>query len=202
MRKSFILGSVAALAISGQALAEDGFSYTYLDLGYADRELEADDLGFDLDGDGFALGGSFGLTDRIHLVAGFTDLELEVDGQDAGVDAQVMSFGGGVHLPLQSNIDFVGTISYVKGELDGAGGDVDEDGFSLGAGLRGQVAEQLELTGGIQYLDGDLGDFLGDTSFNLGARYFFSSAFALVADMNLGDDTTAWTLGARFNFNK
>jgi hypothetical protein len=204
MRKSFILGSVAALAISGQALAEDGFSYTYLDLGYTDSELEFSDSGVDADadGDGFRLGGSFALTDRIHLLASYSDLDYEFDvgGLTGETSADILSVGGGVNIPLKPTLDFVGTLAYTKGEIDEA--DFDDDGFTLGAGLRGRVAERLELTGGIQYLEGDLSDIFGDTSFGVGARYFFTNMFALVADVNVGDDTTAWMLGGRFNFNK
>jgi hypothetical protein len=201
MRKSFILGSVAALAISGQALAEDGFNYTFLDLGYADQEVELDDFGVDIDGDGFAFGGSVALTDRFHLIGGYSELDLEVDGQPIDVDSETFNLGGGVNLPLNPKLDFVGTLTYVKAELDGGSlGSVDDDGFGLGAGLRGRVAERLELTGGIQYVD--LSESGDDTAIGVGARYFFTDVFALVANFSAGDDTTAWMLGGRFNFNK
>jgi hypothetical protein len=192
MRKSFILGSVVALAISGQALAEDGFNYTFLDLGWANSEI--DDL--DVDGDGFALRGSLALTDRFHLIASYSDLDYDFD-----VGSQGLEIGGGLNLPLSPKLDFVGSISYLEQEVDVPGfGSVDDDGFGLGAGLRGRVAERLELTGGLQYVDfSDGGD---DTAFGAGARYFFTDMFALGADVSLNDDVTTWMIGGRINFNK
>ena len=191
MRNGFILGSLAALVLSGPAWADDGFSYTYIDLGYGQTEL--DDL--DVDGDGMGVRGSYEFTDRFHGLATYTDQDF-----DFGVRAKQFTVGGGFSSPLKPNLDIVGTVSYVNVDLSGPGGSVDDDGVELGALLRGRVTGQLELTGGLQYVN--LNDGGDDTSLRLGARFFITPMFAIGADLGIGDDVTTWMLGGRVNFGR
>lgn len=194
MIKGFVLGSIAALGVAGHAIAESGFDYSYVELGYVNSEIDID--GFDIDGDGFLLAGSYELTDKFHVFGGYTDQEFDFD-----VGVTSLEIGAGLAWPISSNLDVVSTLSFVKGEIDVPGeGKFDDDGFGVGVGLRGRALPQLELTGGVKYVDLDeSGD---NTSFHVGARYFFTSAFSAGVDLGYDDDATVWGLGVRMSFGK
>jgi hypothetical protein len=192
MRNGFILGSIAALSIAGPALAEGGFDYSYVELGYVKSEI--DDL--DIDGDGPGLRGSYEFTENFHAFAAYTDQDFDFD-----VSATTLEVGAGLAWPLNPNLDVVGTVSYIKGEIDVPFfGEFDDDGFALGAGLRARVVEKLELTGGLKHASFDeAGD---DTTFGAGGRYFFTDMFAAGVDVDFDDDGTTWMLGGRLSFGK
>lgn len=192
MRKDFILGSIAALSLAGPAMAEDGFDYSYVELGYVKSEI--DDL--NVDGDGLGLRGSYEFTENFHAFAAHADQDFDFD-----VSATTFELGAGLAWPVNPNMDLVGTLSYIKTEIDVPFfGDLDDDGFAVGAGLRARVIEALELTGGLKYASYDeVGD---DTTFGAGARYFFTQMFAAGVDVDFDDDGTAWMLGARMSFGQ
>lgn len=197
MRKGMILGSLAALGLSGPALATDGFNYSFVELGYIDTELDD----FDASGDGFGLRGSVELTENVHLFASYSDLDYDFD-----ISGEELRIGAGYAWPLNPRLDIVGRLAYVRAEVDasvtipGLGRinfGADDSGFGLGAGLRGRPIERLELTGGLDYVD--VGDS-DDTSFDIGGRYYFTSAFSGGLDLRFNDDGTTYILGGRFDF--
>lgn len=192
MRKGFILGSIAALSIAGPAMAESGFDYSYVELGYVKSEI--DDL--DVDGDGLGLRGSYEFTENVHAFAAYSDQDFDFD-----VGATTFELGAGYAWPVNPNMDLVGTLAYIKAEIDVPFfGDVDDGGFAVGAGVRARVIESLELTGGLKYMNFD--EFGSDTTLGAGARYFFTNMFAAGVDLDFDDDGTTWMLVARLSFGQ
>ncbi len=192
MRKGLIFASIAAFGFAGTAVAQSEFDYSYVELGYINTDLDD----FNVDGDGFQLRGSLGVTDNVHVFAKYTDLDF-----DFNIDTNTFEVGGGYAWPLRSNLDVIGTLSYLKTEIDvPRGRDFDDDGFGLGVGLRGRAINQLEWTAGLQHVDFDDGG--DDTIFSVGGRYFFTPAFAAGVDVTFDDDGTAWYLGGRWSFGK
>jgi hypothetical protein len=192
MRKSFILGSIAALSIAGPAMAEDGFDYSYVELGYVKSELDD----FDVDGDGLGVRGSYEFTQNFHAFAAYSDQDFDFD-----VGATTFEIGAGLAWPINPNMDVVGTLSYLQAEVDVPFfGSVEDDGFALGAGLRARAIERLELTGGLKYVSFDEGG--DDTSLSAGGRYFFTKMFAAGVDVDFDDDGTTWMLAARMSFSQ
>lgn len=192
MRKAITAASaVAALCFMAPALADEGFSYSFVELGYMNTEI--DDL--DVDGDGPGLRGSIEFTDMFHGFASYSDLDLDFD-----VGTTQMEIGAGLNYTLSPNVDLIGTVSYLNLEVDlpPGFGSVDDSAIALGAGLRGRVGEQLELSGGLKYAEFDEGG--NDTAFNVGGRYYFTKIFALGADIEFNEDGTSWILGGRFDF--
>jgi hypothetical protein len=192
MRKAITAASaVAALCFMAPALGDEGFSYSFVELGYMNTEI--DDL--DVDGDGLGLRGSIEFTDRFHGFAGYSDLDLDFD-----VSTTQMEVGVGLNWPVSPNVDLIGTVSYLNLEVDlpAPFGSADDSAIALGGALRGRVGEQLELRGGLTYAEFDEGG--NDTAFNVGARYYFTKMFALGADIGFNEDGTSWTLGGRFDF--
>ena len=127
------LGLVAlAASVSLPAWADDGMSYTFVEAAYVDTEI--DGSGFDVDGDGIALDGSFELNESVFLTASYSTQDF-----DFGIDLDQWSAGIGGHMPLADNIELVGTLRYVDAETDTRFGDVDDDGFGIGVGVRYQL---------------------------------------------------------------
>jgi hypothetical protein len=189
MHKSIALGSILALGLAGQAYAQDGFSYSYVEAAYLNSELDD----FDVDGDGFAVAGSIEFGSNFFGFANYADQDYDFD-----VGRQDLGVGVGYHWPLNPRLDLVTKASYLDLEVDVPGfGDFDEDGFGVGLGLRGRALDQLELTADVNYVD--LGD-ADDTTFSVGGRYYFTSAFAAGLDVGFNDDGTTWGIAARYDF--
>lgn len=186
MRKGVLLGSIAALGLAGQALAQDGFSYTYVDVGYIHGESDG------ADSDGFGVFGSIEFTDLVHGFASYSDVDYDVGPVDVSVDA--FEIGVGLAWPVNRGLDFVGRLSYLSVDAGAA----DDDGIGLYAGVRSRVMDRLELTGGLKFVSFDEGD--DDTSIEVGARYFFTDSLAGGLDIGLNDGAPTFVLGVRFNF--
>lgn len=185
-----LLAPCLVLALPASALAAAEPRYTYGELGYVNWDF--DDI--DEDGDGFRLDGSYALHQRVHLVAGYEDVDLSDN-----VDLSAWNIGIGANVPLRPGLDAVGRIRYLDFELDTPGrGDPDEDGYQLEALVRTMLNEQLELNGGVRHTDVDDYD---DTGLVLGAVYDVASNFALSAELQFGDDVTTLFIGGRLYFN-
>lgn len=179
------------LLVAGNAAAAE-LDYNYAELRYVDTELDAGP--FDVDGDGFKIGGSLELAQSVHLFGSFQTLDF-----GSGVDVSAFEVGGGYAMPLNNGADLVGRLSYIDGEIDtGGGGDLDDSGFGFSAGLRNMFTPQIEGRAFVNYVDLDeSGD---EVSFELAGDYFLNEQVALGASLELGDDVTTWTLGARWFF--
>jgi hypothetical protein len=198
MRKQTILASLAALGFAGPALATEGFSYSFVEVGWVNQEF--DDL--DVDADGPGIRASVELAPSFHLFGSYSDQDFDV-GSGSDINGESLSLGAGYAWSLNPTVDIVGNVAYLREELDvqisGFGsGSMEDDGLGVAGYVRARPIEQLELTGGLSYVDFDeSGD---DTFFTAGARYFFTKQFAAGLDVTLNSDTTAFILGGRFNF--
>jgi hypothetical protein len=73
-------------------------------------------------------------------------------------------------------------------------------GYGVAVGLRGRLGESFELTGGVKYYDVNKG-WKSQTTFGVGARYYFTPAFAVGADVWDQDDLgKSWTIALRYDF--
>jgi hypothetical protein len=193
MRFKFASALAATAAFVPFLAQAEGFSYSYLDAAYVNTDIDR----FDEDVDGFALRGSYELTDNVFVFAGYADQGTSVAGFD--IDLQTYNLGLGYAWPLGKDLDVYGKLGYVSAEADVQGlGDADDDGYSLAVGLRGRAIEQLELEGAVSYVD--LSDSGDDTSLDLGARWYFTPQFAFGVEGSFGDDASTYGLGVRWNF--
>ena len=126
-----LIATGAMLAATPFAAQADSLRYSYWQLGY---------VGVDVDGlsdqaDGWAVGLSYEVTERIFIAAGYTDVGATEAGTD--IDEQDLSLGVGYAYPVSPNNDLIGRIGYVRaeGEIEGFGSGSD-DGYSLGVGWR------------------------------------------------------------------
>lgn len=187
MRKQIALGVVLTAGIAGSAMAE-GFSYSNVEASYSSYNLK----GTSLDADGFGLAGSYGIGENFSVFAGYDD--LDVDGAEGG-SFKRMNLGVGFHWSLATNLDLTSGLSY---ESFDAGPNA--TGLGLAVGLRGRIGEQLEVTGGVKYYDLNKG-MDSQTTFGVGARWYFTPAFAVGVDYSDEDDLgTALRLAVRYDF--
>lgn len=166
-----------------------GFDYTYVDASLVNTEIEVGPA--DVDGDGIAINGSFGLTDNVNLVYGYSDQDY-----DFNIDGSTMNVGVGFHTDINSDIDFVADVQYIDVSVDTPVGSADEDGLGISGGIRAHVGDSLELDAGLQYVD--LDD--SDTVLKVGGRYYFNDSFALSAGISDADAGMSWSVGVRAEF--
>jgi hypothetical protein len=182
--------AAAGLGVAGVASAAE-LDYNYAELRYIDTELDAGP--FDVDGDGFELGGSMELAQSVHIFGNFQTLDF-----GSGIDSSGFEVGGGYAMPLNNGADLVARLSYIDGEIDTPAGDADDSGFGFSAGARNMFSPQIEGRAFINYVDLDeSGD---EVSFELAGDYFLNDQIALGASLELGDDVTTWTVGGRWFF--
>lgn len=179
-------GLMSLSAIAGA----QGLDYNYIQGSYS--QVEFDDI--DVDGDGFGIGASFGISDRFAVFGSYSTADLDFD-----VEVNTFDVGLAFHAPISDSVDVVTSVSYVSVDVELQGfGSADDDGFGLGVGLRAMAAPALEINGGISYVDfGDGGD---DTTFGAGFLYSFTDIFEVGLAGNWGDDASSYGLNARVYF--
>jgi hypothetical protein len=182
-----LLGSLLLAASPLAAQAED-MSYSFVDLAYVDTDI--DGVGPSLDG--FGLRGSVGFAENWFAFGEYSAQSV------SGVDLDTFVAGIGGHYGLAENLDLVGRLGWTKVEISAGPIDVDDDGYLVDLGLRGRVGDAVELEGGARYTDfSDGGDA---TSLFVGGRFHFNETWALGAEYQDGDDTSAILAYVRASF--
>jgi hypothetical protein len=167
------IATVALLALATPALAETP-SFNFFQAGYVDVEIDFGE-GFDVDGDGFDVGGAFEIGDNFFGFAIYRDIGL-----DFGIDVSTLQIGFGYHTGLSDNTSFFFRAGYAEADASLSGfGSEDESGYVAYA---------------------DLGDDADDTT--VGGQIWFNITdnFALGANISAGDDVTSYGAGLRFYF--
>ena len=186
---------IGALMLSSATALADGPSYSYIQAGYQEVDIDAGG-GIEADGDGFSVGGSVAIGDSWYVFAGYSNADLE-----SVIDLTVFTIGGGWHTAMAPNTDFYAQLGFADGEIDVSGfGSADDSGYAAEVGIRSMLNENLELYGNIGQVDfDDLGD---GTSFGAGLWYTVSGNLALGLAAEFDDDVTAYGVGIRLFFDK
>ncbi len=180
--KAMIASSVlAAIPLASHA---DAMSYSFVDLGYVETDID----GVGPTADGFALRGSVGFAEHYFAFAEYSSQSI------SGFDIDLTTVGLGGHYGLSDNLDLVGRAGWFRADASGFGANVDDDGYMLSAGLRGKAGDSVELEASVIHTD------LGGPAFAVGGRYFFTSNFAIGAEYQQGDAASTILLGVRFAF--
>ncbi|HEX9707864.1 MAG TPA: hypothetical protein VGA24_09535 [Steroidobacteraceae bacterium] len=182
-----MVGGLLLVAAPLAALADD-MSYSYIDLGYVETDLDNGPTA-----DGFGVRGSVGFAENFFVFGEYTNQDLQ------GIDIDQFAVGLGGHLSLTEKLDGVGRVGYLDAEASAGGVSISVDGYLVSAGLRGKVTDDFELEGHV--IHRDLGDDGGDeTAFSIGGRYFFTDQLALGVEYEIGDDAKTFLIGGRFSF--
>jgi len=182
-----MVGTLVLAAAPIAAQAED-MSYSYVDLGYTEVDIDNGPTG-----DGFGLRGSVGIAENFFLFADYSSIDFS-----GGVDIDLYSVGLGGRIDIAEDVDLVGRAGYAKADASAGGFSVDDDGYLVSAGVRAQVAEGFELEGNVIYTD--FGGNADDTAVAIAGRYFFTKNFAVGAEYQLSDDADTLFAGVRFSF--
>lgn len=169
-------------------------SYNYVELGY--QRVDVDDVlpGVNVDGDGFGIRGSVEINESWFIAGAYSQTDF-----DFGADNDLLSFGAGYHAAIAPRVDVFTILSYITAEASANGfSSIDDDGYGASVGVRGLVGDRIELVGRISYVD--LGGSADGTSYGAGALYSFTDTFALGIEFDVGEDATAYGVGARFYF--
>jgi hypothetical protein len=190
MRKFLWIGTIAAVGLTGQALAQDAISYSYLEADYLSTDFDRDaTFGVKVDGDGFGLQGAVAFGPMLHGYVEYTNQDFDFD-----LSIETVEVGIGGSWSVAENASIFGRAAYASGDVDF----FDDDGYALQAGVRALVSPALELEGLIHYTD--IGDFGDNTTFRASGRYWFNPSIALTAGVELDSDVKIWMVGARYSF--
>ena len=178
--------------LAAPALAETP-SFNFVEAGYIEVDLDLGD-GFDVDGDGFGVGGAFEIGDKVFGFASYQDASF-----DFNVDFSTLEVGIGFHTGLTDNTSFFFRVGYADVEVSASGfGSEDESGYAAGIGIRSNVSDLIELALEVAYVD--LGDGADDTAVGGGIWFNITDNFALGANVSAGDDVTSYGGGLRLYF--
>ena len=168
----------------------DGLSYGHRDLSYIAADLD----GINQQLDGYAVGGSIELSERVFFYADYADVSATIFGFDAS--EQDAGLGLGYAWPVANDVDLIGRVGYAHGQADIEDfGSIDDDGYALGIGVRGRFADSFELEAGVQHVDyKDLGD---GTGVGVGVQWYFTPQVAITAAGSYSDDATGYSIGVR-----
>lgn len=187
-----VLVPALGAAQEGTRPAKSSFNYTYAELGYDTTDFDVGPGNNNVDGDGFALSGSFRLTDDWHLYAAYGQ-----DNLDFGIDVDTFTIGVGYAYPIRDDVDLYGRVLYIDEQVDLPGpANADDNGLGLQFRVRGRVNEKLELEGGLQYVD--VGN--SDTSLQASARYYFTKEFSAGVGVTFAGDADGIGINARYTF--
>lgn len=189
MRIGTVFCAAALLTAPGISSAE--FNYLSVDFSYVDVEY---DVGrFDIDGDGFRIGGTVPLGDSFYIGGRYSDYDF-----DFGMDGTVVEIGGGYFNSLREDLDFVATFSYLDSEVSLGSANADDDGLAIGGGIRARLADAVEIDALLKFVDMDRGD--SDTGLEVRGRYYFSDDFAVQGGLGFGTDFDILSIGIRAEF--
>lgn len=185
------LAGIFTLLLAVPAMAE-GPSYNFVQAGYQSVDLDVGG-GFDVDGDGWGVGGSVEFGESFFGFAAYSDI-----GFDFSVDLSQLQVGVGWHTGISDSTDFVARAGYVEAEVDAPGfGSFDDSGYLVAIGVRSNITPLIELFGEVAYVD--FGDD-DNTSVGGGVYFNLTETFAIGVGASTDDDATAYGANLRLYF--
>jgi hypothetical protein len=188
MMKSRFLILAAVFALLGPAILATELPYSFVQGSWASVDPDQGDSGT-----GPALDVSYNLTNLVHLVGSYEDVEFDL------ADSTIWQVGAGVHRTMSQDFDLFGEATYVDAEVDvPLVGPVSDDGFALSGGARKMLTDAWEVNGEVEYIDVGAGD---DTLFGVNALYTMKDRYAVGAGYKVGDANTLH-VGFRVSFGQ
>ncbi|HEB59580.1 MAG TPA: hypothetical protein ENJ01_10180 [Gammaproteobacteria bacterium] len=168
-----------------------GFAYDYAQISFDDVDFDVS--GFNVDGDGITLSGSYAFHPDYFVTAAWGNWDL-----DGNVDGRQLTIGVGLHSALRAQTDLV--LDFVLGniELDSGTSTFDNDFWRIGVALRHNLSNQLEVGAAVNYYNFDIGD--NDTAFGFNALYNLTNDVSALAAIEFRDDVDILSIGIRYYY--
>ncbi len=183
--KTTLLTSAIMVASLAAGLAQaQGISYNQASVQFTNQHLDD----YDCHQDGIALKGSKALDNDFFAVAALSDVS-----GNKGCGSTALSLGAGMHTVFGADSSLYGTLSYENVSVDHGTGD---SGLIAAVGIRGFVSPELETQVELAHHTA----FDGDTQLSLAGNYWINSGFAATGQVTLGTETSAISLGIKFNY--
>lgn len=184
---ALVLGLASITCVNAAAPVWD-----FIEAGYAQADIDDSD-GFEPAG--LTLAGSKLLNENVFIEGSYSMLSDDYLGVDVDFDQGSLALG--YRHPLNSTTDVYGTVSYEFVEVSGAGASADDNGYGLTVGVRSRLTSEFEVDASIGYIDID---DESDTSFGVGANYYFNQNFAAGLNYTLADDYSILGATVRYAF--
>ncbi|MHC1655217.1 hypothetical protein ACODUL_18240 [Stenotrophomonas maltophilia] len=212
MRKTFLLAALLAAAPLS-ATAADGLSYTYVEGGWTQLQLD-NGGGSKPKLDGGYVRGSVAIAEQVHLFGGFTSVSKTYNWDyyalrgRAKQKVQSPELGIGYHMPMTDRIDFTADAAWLrlneefKLSYDGKAAGRLKDHINLGRvtmGIRGKSSARTEAWAKAGYMDGG-NDFKGTWVGTVGGQINFTKTWGLVGEVSGYRDVTQFSAGVRASF--
>lgn len=202
-------------------LAADGLSYSYLQVGYVNLNIdEVGDSGSLLDdidnGGGWAASGSYAISPNWFAFSQYSVTDSDVSFTDdqslsfnSNTDINRLDLGFGFHSAISKTTDLVFRVAYTDVDTDGFnfGGSSDtslndlnddsSDGYFADAAIRSQFNERMEGSLGLRYTDLE---HIDNLSFISNVMYEFSPNVGLNFSLEAGNDISSFLIGLRYSF--
>ena len=184
-----MIGGLLLAAAPLAAMADD-MSYSYVDLGYAQTDID----GVGPSADGFGLRGSIGFARELVRVRRATRPRAS----RASISTRSRSASAGTTASPKASTWSAASATSKSTSTPVADSTPMTTATSLDAGLRGRVGDAVELEGGVHYTD--LSDGGDDTALFVGGRFHFNKTWALGAEYASGDDVSSIFAYVRASF--
>lgn len=182
LASGFALASLAAFA--------ERPDYNHFEAGYLRHRLDGGCVQ-----DGFEIGGSAEVSDRVFVGGHYSDVESGEKRKDGPCGSSMLRGSVGLFGDFSSNSTFYGAMSGLQFTPKHGDSDV---GWGLEGGFRSYIARGIEAHVAVGLMD--VGP-VNETYLSAGGVYWFSDAIGAYLDLSTTDEgTSGLALGARFSF--
>ena len=197
MKKQLAAALVLACVPFAASARDSLGSFTYVEAGVQRVSVDFDVPGSDaIDFDGIGLRGSLELTDNLYLYGGLGWARNDDFASD--IDAYQAQGGVGYRYGVFDNADFTAELGFQHTELDAGSVSDNLDAIRASVGLRSALGNNFEGWVKANYIDGS--DYDGEFSGTLGVQFIINETWGLVGEVEAGDLTSQYMLGARASF--
>ncbi len=197
MKKQLAAALVLACVPFAASARDSLGSFTYVEAGVQRVSVDFDVPGSDaIDFDGIGLRGSLELTDNLYLYGGLGWARNDDFASD--IDAYQAQGGVGYRYAVFDNADFTAELGFQHTELDAGSVSDNLDAIRASVGLRSALGNNFEGWVKANYIDGS--DYDGEFSGTLGVQFIINETWGLVGEVEAGDLTSHYMLGARASF--
>jgi len=212
MRKILLAAALLAAAPLS-AVAAEGLSYTYVEGGWTQLQLDRNGAPSKPKLDGGYIRGSFAIAEQVHVFGAYSTVSKPTTYDLGSYDVLVKQelnqpeLGIGYHMPMSDRVDFTTDIAWLrinneaKYEADG----FDTERFKehtnaarATLGVRGKPSPRTEAWLKAGYIDGS--DMDGTWIGTLGGQVNFTKTWGVVGEIAGYRDVTQYSVGVRASF--